>query len=438
MMPEKTAFLDTNTFLHYKPLCEIDWRGVLDADAVTLFVTPVVIRELNLQKEVGRRKRTRERAATALETLGAMVRHPGQAHIREGVELRFRQTDPLIDFDAQRLNDKLSDDWLVATTLEFLDEFPDSCVVIVTKDIGLQLKAIGHGLTCAELPDQYLLPLEHDPDQNRIQELERELRQYKNRAPSLRLAFVDGSDHFRFSLAKVPRITEAAVSATMSRLRAAHPKAKKADGYSGADLMLGHVGPRDTDRHNERLDRFYVAYEKYLRGLDQFEDAQRRLIRLDIVLLNSGSCPAEDVDVYVHLPDGLLVAEERESLLAPPEEPTAPEGPRSAIEEQLEMMRGITPIAYPDLSLPDMTRFEGPHRNISSPTIRKTRSFEIRFHVRELKHNLQAEFDPLYVLFNSWDTTKSFAIDYRLLAGNVPGPVEADLHVIVDSVEANS
>jgi hypothetical protein len=437
-MSTSVAFLDTNTFLHYKQLREIDWCDVLNADHVTLIVAPVVIRELNSHKDLGRKKNIRERAAAALETLSVMIRQPDRADIREGVELRFRQTDPLIDFGAQRLNDRLADDWLVATTLEFLSESPECRLVLVTRDIGLQLKAIGHGLTCAELPERYLLPADQDPDQNRIQELERELMQYKNRTPNLRLAFIDGSGHFRFSLAKVPRITEAAVSATMSRLRAAHPKAQKADGYSGADLMLGRVGPRDIDRHNERLDWFYAAYEKYLRGLDQFEDAQRRLIRLDIVLLNSGACPAEDIDVYVHLPDGLLVAEERESLLTPPEEPTAPEGPRSAIDEQVEMMRGITGIPYSDLRLPDMTRFEGPYRNISSPTIRKTNSFEIRFHVRELKHNLQAEFDPLYILFNTWDTAKSFAFDYRLLAGNVPSPVEADLHVIVDSVETNS
>jgi hypothetical protein len=90
------AFLDTNTFLHYKALEEIDWRVVLDCGEVTLVVSQVVIRDLNLRKDGGGKKRIKERAASALKKLGAVVRQGQHETIRKGVELRFRNNDPLI------------------------------------------------------------------------------------------------------------------------------------------------------------------------------------------------------------------------------------------------------------------------------------------------------------------------------------------------------
>ncbi len=118
-MIRKVAFVDTNTFLHYRSLEEIDWRGILNCKEVTLMVSQVVIRDLNLQKDGGGKKRIRERAASALKRLGAIVRQAQHASIRDGVELRFRSNDPLIDFSIHKLNRDLSDDWLVATMLEY-------------------------------------------------------------------------------------------------------------------------------------------------------------------------------------------------------------------------------------------------------------------------------------------------------------------------------
>ena len=50
-MDKKAAFVDTMTFLHFRPLNEIDWTARLESDEVELLLAPVVLRELNCHKD---------------------------------------------------------------------------------------------------------------------------------------------------------------------------------------------------------------------------------------------------------------------------------------------------------------------------------------------------------------------------------------------------
>jgi hypothetical protein len=431
-----TILLDTHAFLHYRSLEEIDWLKLLGADDVSILIAPVVTRELDKIKVTHDKKKIRKRAAAALSKIAESLRKPPPRHIRSGVELRFRQSEPSIDFDAHRLNDKISDDWLIATALELREEYPNGRLVIVTNDVGFQMKAVGHGLECVEIPEEYSLPDLPDPDELRTRELERELTGYRRAAPDLRLTFLDGKDHLRVQLARIPLPGDEDISRRMTELRLAHPRATKPERYSGAELMLGGVGPLDIDRHNDRTEKFYVEYERYLKSLDKFEDAQRRLFQIAIVLRNTGYSPAEDIDIYLHLPDGLTIAEDVESLMTIPNEPRAPVGPRSTMQEQAEQALAsikLTNIAH--LRMPDFSHIDAIGANVSSPTIRRTNSFEVQLNVQQLKHTLEIEFDPLFVLFDSWETTKSIAIRYRILAANVPTPIRGDLHVAVQIAE---
>jgi hypothetical protein len=47
----RRAFLDTNIFLHYRSVEQIDCRRLLDAGQVELLVAPIVLRELDAQKD---------------------------------------------------------------------------------------------------------------------------------------------------------------------------------------------------------------------------------------------------------------------------------------------------------------------------------------------------------------------------------------------------
>jgi hypothetical protein len=44
-MAEVAAFPDTNVFLHYRPLAELDWHSITKDKAAQIEVAPVVIRD---------------------------------------------------------------------------------------------------------------------------------------------------------------------------------------------------------------------------------------------------------------------------------------------------------------------------------------------------------------------------------------------------------
>jgi hypothetical protein len=68
-MIQIAIFPDTNLFLHYRRLDEIDWLDTTGADAVTLLIAPIVVRELDRKKVQGETKRIRDRANERLKWL---------------------------------------------------------------------------------------------------------------------------------------------------------------------------------------------------------------------------------------------------------------------------------------------------------------------------------------------------------------------------------
>lgn len=439
MYPD-VAFLDTNVFLHYKPIDEIDWPDLLKVDRATLIVAPVVLRELDKLKSLGEKARTRARAASAIRKLSGYLSTPSSAVVGDRIEIHFVESDPVVAFEPLRLSPELPDDWLIATMLEHRANHPGSCITLVTGDLGLQVKARTHSLSWLELPHTLKLPEETDADQRRIRELEREVLELKRRLPDLRLTFENGANHRDFSLSKGPPLTVDAISQLMAELRLKYPKAQKPDHVLVADLVFGVPSDLDIKKFNTMLDKFYVAYEAYLRAAHEDADMRGRVIRVALKLKNIGSCPADDIGIHMSLPDGLRVAETLEELCKPPKEPMAPSRPRTQLEKNLLQSVSITP-AFDILNrVQELIRPTAvPAKllsNVSGPKIRRTDSFEVDFHVGKLKHNLQVDLDPLVIAFDSWDTSRSFTFGYRLLAGNVPDPVEGKLHVVVEVKDA--
>lgn len=431
-----SVFVDTMLFLHFKPIEEIDWLRLLSVKNVEIVISPIVLRELEIKKSLHEKKRIRDRASAALKKMAVYLDSPTPVTIRDGVRLSFRATDPQIDFPSHRLNDKISDDWLLATVLEFQAEQPDVLAVLLTNDVGLRVKASGRNLRCVALPEEYALPIDADPEQVKIQKLERELVGYRNAVPKLRLEFEDGKTYLPVRLFPMQPIREDEILEKIEGLKAKHPKVSKPERPTASDIMMKALGGVvDYDRYNARVDLFYGSYGRYLRDASKAEDAKRRLFSVDIALANDGSRPAEDIDVHLHFPDGLQISDDVEGLWKEPSEPVAPRGPISDWEEKMQSLSRPLGLGLPALNMPDLSHIEGLGRNVSAATIRRTNSYDIDFKVRALKHCCRVDFDTLYIIFDSWDTAKSFSIDYELHAGNVPNVVTGQLHIAVETAE---
>lgn len=99
-----TAFIDTNLLLHYQFLDQVDWPTLLDTQQVVFQIAPVVIRELNKQKDESRLRKLRERAASVLRRLDTLADKPPESEVRPGVTIRFQTQEPDLDYAGHQLD----------------------------------------------------------------------------------------------------------------------------------------------------------------------------------------------------------------------------------------------------------------------------------------------------------------------------------------------
>jgi hypothetical protein len=185
-------------------------------------------------------------------------------------------------------------------------------------------------------------------------------------------------------------------------------------------------------KYNSILEEFYTEYEKYLRAVHDHQNMARRLFRLEIVLDNGGSSPADDVDIDLHFPDGFQLFDAEDDDVEIPEPPKKPDPPQkpgtwgSTLDKKVWAamqnpgIYGIQP------------RLPGPPRNVSSPSIRRTNSYDVELHIRRAKHQNQISVACFLAVFDSYETANSFVIDYSICAANLPKKLTGELSVVVE------
>ena len=148
-MTTANVFPDTALLLSHQALDTLDWEQRYGVDRVTVFLAPVVLRELSrLKNEAGRPPR----ALRAAECFDQVVRL-----IREGARptapVVFKAVqDPAIDFDAERLDPSNPRDQLVATIIDFQQAHALEFVVLLTDDPETIQKAERAGIDVERLP----------------------------------------------------------------------------------------------------------------------------------------------------------------------------------------------------------------------------------------------------------------------------------------------
>lgn len=434
-MSEKYIFPDTNIFLHYPQVDHVDWPLHLQASKVILVVAPIVIRELNKHKDDSNStKIIRERAAKTLKVLRGFSRTNVPFEIRDSVELRFQPSDPQIDFSLYGLVRDLGDDFLVATVLEFRQYNPNTEILIATDDLGLELKSKLHQILTFQLPEELKLPEEINADQKRIRELEAKIRQFESRSPKLGLVFPTGQILDKFSV-KTPMVVPPEVlTKHVDRIRGKYPQMEiRKNPQNPLPILmefarLAEIQPEHIENYNRQLELFYVNWQTYLEGVRDFVNHRRRTFTLDIKLINDGTAPAEDIDIYMHFPDGPQLIEEFPMRPTRPRPPAPPETPFESMQKTFNSWSLAQQFLSPNIPI------LGPpsHRNVQRLSIKKTHSYEIRDHVDNLKHKFAVPLEPIKLDFPSFDQIKSFSISYTILASNSPTTQEGNLNVVFE------
>jgi len=419
----KYVFLDTNIFEQFQPIHDIDWPSVASCTSVALIIPPIVIRELNEHKDSASRGRLRRKADSTLKELHALSRNPTPIVIRQCVELLFEKREPLLDFVSYGLDEHVNDDRLIASAIAFAEAqgLPAETVLVATGDFGLQLKAEGQPrITCLPIPETYRLPAESDDEEKELRQLQRDLLQLRNTLPDLKLSFPNGKDFCEATI-QAQLSHENRIAELIEKERKKYPFLQKTTPAAPAGWMFSLSGPEAIERYNRELETYFADYATWLQHGSTNTNWWALTLKLTLQLSNSGGAPARDAHIDLHFPDGFEVLGSDDL----PEKAEKPEPPLRPEEELASRMR----LSLPSLDFLHRPPVLGRRPNATVVSIKKSKSYDVRLEVEELKHTETETLPSVYIHFHAFDSAEGFQFSWRAVAANHPRPFSGALHV---------
>ncbi len=438
---DRKPFIDTMVFLHFRPLDELDLPSRVHSDTVTLVIPRITLRELDKHKSVHPNRKVRDRARKILTDLETAIAN--RQPLKGGIAVEYFATHPTEHLQNMQLNPEWADDILVASVVAYRDETANADITVVTQDTGPRLTCLHHRLTTLQLDDSVALPEELDDTERENRSLQLQIQRMQNAMPRLEAVFAGSKNPrnvARFTISPQSKIDEQKLSDALKDLREAYPKMETpvvfpqghplAGSLTSTVKMMARFDPNAISKdqiedYNDELDEFYLEAESYLRELHCFREPKSRTISFTLEVCNTGTAPADDVDVLFHFPDGFLLLSE-DDLPDEPEPPMPPEVPLSRAD-QLNQAVNHTRSMLDRMQLP-------PHfRPSSSFRITKTQSYNVTDHFAKIKHGIPASLPKMYILFPSVTEAKSFNCTFELRPANLTAPVTGELHFVIES-----
>lgn len=441
------CFLDTNIFLQFQTFDEIDWLSILKTDAVCLVVAKKVIQELDEHKINPSRERLRKRSRMILNKL--LEYAESENPVRIGVTVKIQTTSPKSDWLERNGYDlSYADDKIVGAAHYFKEINPDYEVLVFSDDTGVRLKARANGIPYVSPPDEIKLSDEPDPLQKENQELKREIQRLTYTKPKLSLQIMDSNDNLStvvdfninfYEMETSEEDIEFELIAYFKTLKftgrvEGENAPENEQNIFNFSIDLGMYPTREqVDEYHQQLDRFItLKYRPYLKQLKKFKHSEQHTALLNIILENNGGAPAENIDVWLHFPDGIDVLDQPP---LPPVEPSPPQKPKPFDPLDSVYMLGdvrsdlLTSVSYPNPNAYSLERY-GP-----SISIRKTNSYEIDWGSVDLKHHYTYPLPNLYLYFVPIDKPLTvYEIEYEIIADNLPDKVEGKLIIRVHKI----
>jgi len=405
---KKIVVIDTSILLHYKLPGDIDWRKEMHAKEVEIVLTRRVLSELNAHKDRRASRWESRRAAVVLRHIDASLKGNNAAEIRPGVVLSIEPSNPQIDFAQYGLSKDIPDDWVIASAITLCEKCGESAFVLLTNDLGQQAACRSLSVPVVRWDEnEHRLADEPDPLEKRNKELEREIQLLKSSAPILSVQFPDGAQHREFTLSGM---SAEQIEAAVQREWEEHRPGRK--------LLRPFF---DLDGYDWAVREYCSEYETHLKEVSHFH---QHVLTLDLVLVNSGTCVAEGIDIELTIPRHLDVR--GEYGLSPPPTPPDPEDySRSEDDYFDDGSGGLTVIKV--RSAPAARTPNG-----LKPTLDASQGV-VCYHVEKAKHNKPVNLGPVYIVFEDPRKPESFAIAYKLLVENMHHPVEGSLGLGVRS-----
>ena len=330
----KYIFLDTNIYLHYKPVEQLDLERF--GNECVLVVPRVILGEINKHKDTHASDSIRKRARSICRRIHAWDDAKAVSD-RLGFEFCIAIPRP----DQHNLEPSSSDDQFLSVILDYNAAVDDK--LLISNDSNLCLTAKHLGIHVHEIEDKYRLPSAIDPVEQENQRLKQEVDLLKNARPRLEIGLISNQDSrqiepnpiFRLRKPK-EELTDAEINEAMQNIRNKVDEKRRA--YSGQPLLYLHasmLSREDIETFHEQLADYPEQYMQYL--LAKRDHLKKRIIKFIIGITNVGTSPAQNVDIYLHFPDGFDIYEE-EDMPQSPQPPQLPDEPVSKVQRMLGQM----------------------------------------------------------------------------------------------------
>jgi hypothetical protein len=427
------VLIDTNVLMQYRFFDEVDWPKELSVQDVMLVFAPVVFVELDRYKWAGSR-RQKERARAVLKKLNTLALSTTPVAIRPGVQALAPDAEPPDElFTQHRLHPQSSDDRLLASYFSFRDEHAADRLLVLSADSGLATKARSRRIELMAPDDALELPDEPDKVERELEKTRRELAEARSAAPNLNLTFGEGATHRQFEVQPVKAIDSQTRRRLLEAWRKRYPHAAPtldSFEFGGQKISLGSfaglpgfLSEKEAAEYNASVDRVFARYEAFLTSWPAAVSVYRRVLPFKLVLENSGTAPATDVDVQLWTKaPGVW----RDDL---PKLPARAPGLRKA-RSPFEI---IARLPYLD-HLADV-RVPALNANEDGPNISEGPDQRVQYGVKRVMHHVLCELPVVYFQFDSDDAVGSFAVNARLVAANIRKPRIDALHVEVTRPE---
>lgn len=418
----KYLFLDTNFLLHFKSFDEIDWKSLLNEDEITIVITPTVISELDKHKQHNV-SRVRKRARSTLKKIESYF-DDGITHKKILIEILTTEPKSEI-FDSYELEKDVPDDRILASILEF--KIKDKDVCLVSNDSGPRLKAKSRDIEVFKIPSHLQLKSQIDPIEKENQKLKQEIERIKNRLPQLKLLFRNGDDHMTINLEKAD-IKKPDIDNILKNVKKQYPhiSPQGTDQKSPFHALanFNQPTPEQINEFNAKLDEFYQEYSFYLKLKHIYEIKKYLTFSIEFDLINFGTAPADDIDIFIHFQDGFELCNP-DDVMSKPKEPIPPTKPKNRLD--LSGYSAIPNVSHDFFQSPISSEIP----SFTKPTIKKTNSYNVEYSVNSLKHGLNEELDQLALTFDSYDSATNFRINYDISCANITEIINGSLDVIV-------
>lgn len=393
-------FLDTNIYLHAKPVQDIPWRDLLDDD-VQILIPRITVQELDEQKDTNTKQATRDRARKALHQIETWTT---PTTLRKGVTITYHHDGPNQLPDGLRR--ERNDDVLIATILYYKEQHPTANVILISNDTGARLNARHHRITANELEAQHLQESTPDPLEVENKRLKKQVLELTSASPQLHLTLNSEPQTTTTRPLNPPpsALDETSIATAAANARHQLPsftRTNEPEPTNSFHRVNGKLA-LDLSRHspfspeaisNSEYDRYTADcatyeddYRKYLSRHHDIQLVRSRTVKLDVTLHNTGGKPAQDITIDIQFPDHLTISTHAPVAGGPPRKPTPPRSTGALLSESLQ--RGLGIENYAPNFMPDINPAQ------RGPWIKQ---HYISWWVRSLKHDFQRDLDAIYL-----------------------------------------